>query len=497
MKRYIPIFLWLLCTLVQAQDAYVIHYKDGSTQRIPHGIYPGNLSFWGDASGEQGLSALRNQAGQPGYAQGLSLVTDYAKDDAQPTHYSIFIALKSEAPTTRPLEFCLGRQSGVSLEQCDTVLTFQLPDNSLSNLWNNVLAFGDFNKAPTLHGTETPWHGPALHQWLSDLKYHCLPLAHGQTYYYRTFARIPILQSDGRRDTIVAYGPELSFRIPDLAEEGGAVPPEVVQKELNLPSVEAWRQFLDSNFPDHAGLTSHQGVCELWAEWLQTDEGRTSAAALPTTLHEYDDARVTFCSSVPTEFAAWMRQHEIVWSKPEDFLVQTVGVRPHDDYKSAPATIIEQVDDTDSDWGNPVDSYLRFLPTTPDGYSQQVVAAKAFVPLHKVVPGVSYRLNITFAPETDTLNYQALPTPMSIAHWSQDYGYVFEQDVPEKTQLYSNKGSDAISATEPTTLTFDLAPNALLGRILHVGSNVTPVSIRLRNQSGVFRIAEVRLTPTD
>ncbi|MBQ9708362.1 MAG: hypothetical protein IJV66_04165, partial [Firmicutes bacterium] len=83
------------------------------------------------------------------------------------------------------------------------------------------------------------------------------------------------------------------------------------------------------------------------------------------------------------------------------------------------------------------------------------------------------------------------------AHWSQDYGYALEQDVPGKTSLFSNTGSDAISATEPTTLTFDLAPNALLGRILHVGSNVTPVGIRLRNQSGVFRIAEVRLTPTD
>lgn len=497
MKRYIPIFLWLLCTLVQAQDTYVIHYKDGSTQRIPHGIYPGNISFWGGDAGEHGLEALRNQAGQASYDQGLSPVTDYAKDDALPTHYSVFIALKSGAPTASRLELCLGRQAGVTLEQCDTVLTFQLPDNYLSDRWDNILAFGDWAQAPTLHGTETPWHGPAQDQWLGELKYHRLPLAHGQTYYYRTVARIPVLQSDGHRDTTVAYGPELSFRIPDLAGESGAVPPEVVQQELNLPSVEAWQQFLDSNFPGHAGLISHRGLCELWTEWLQTDEGRSAASALPGTVHEYDNAKVTFCSSVPTDFAAWMRQHEIVWSEPEDFLTQTVNVTTSDGYKSVPATYIEQVNDADSDWGNPVGSYLRFLPATPDGYPSQVVAAKTFVPLHKVVPGVSYRLSITFAPETDTLNYQALPTPMSIAHWSQDYGYALEQDVPGKTSLFSNTGSDAISATEPTTLTFDLAPNALLGRILHVGSNVTPVGIRLRNQSGVFRIAEVRLTPTD
>lgn len=497
MKRYIPILLWMLCTLVQAQDVYIIHYKDGSTQRIPHGIYPGNLSFWGDDAEEQGLETLRNQEGQTGYDRGLSQVTDYAKDDALPTHYSIFIALKSDVPTTFPLELCLGRQAGVTLEQCDTVLTFQLPDNSLSKRWNHILAFGDFAQAPTLHGTETPWHGPALNQWLSELRYHRLPLVHGQTYYYRTFAHIPVLQSDGHCNITVAYGPELSFRIPDLAEESGTVPPEVVRNEQDLPSMEAWQQFLDSNFPGHAGLTSQRGLCELWAEWLQTDEGRSATSDLPCTIHDYDNAKVTFYSTIPTEFAVWMRQHEIIWSEPEDFQVQTVNVTTSDGYKSSPITVIEKVDDVNSYWDNPVGSYLRFLPATPENFYQTTVAAKAFVPLHKVVPGVSYHLSITFAPETDTLNYQALPTPMSIAHWSQDYGYAFEQDVPEKTSLYSNTGSDAISATDPTTLTFDLAPNALLGRILHVGSNVTPVGIRLRNQSGVFRIAEVRLTPTD
>ena len=509
MKRYIFLLLCLSCLLVQAQDTYVVHFKDGSTLRVPHGIYTGRASLWNlDNGGQTGRDfkpySSAEMSAKMGYAfhgnatlQEDDEVTAVWKDPEGKGIYTVLLILPVSTPTSLPFHLCLGTSPGQEIEHADTLLALEKPTRRRSDTQYCISVglgermVGDYSsRSGSVDGLSFEFGNYNNNNFR-------LPLLHGQTYYYRLVAGIPTMRPDGQCDTVTVYGPELSFRIPDLAGESGEVPSELVRAELSLPSKEAWHQFLEDHF-DGSELASHRGLCELWLQWQQTEAGRAAATVLPTTVHEYDDARATFFEAVPAEFAAWIRQHEMVLCRPEDFRVPTVAVVTAAGIVNSPITLVEQVDDHNSTWGNPVGSYLRFSPTTPEGHSQQILAAGTFVPVEQVVPGVSYRLTITFAPETDTEHYPDIPTPICIEHWSQDHGYVTTLSAAEKTQLYaSSKDEGLIPATEPTTLTFDLEPDALLGRILYVRSNVTRTGIRNGDHTGIFRLAEIRLTPLD
>jgi hypothetical protein len=509
MKRYIFLLLCLSCLHVQAQDAYVVHYKDGSTLRVPHGIHTGSISLWNlDTGGQTGRDfktySSAEMSAKMGYAfhgnatlQEDDEVTAVWKDQEGKGIYTVLLILPVSTPTSLPYHLCIGTAPGQDIEHTDTLLTLEKPTRRRSDTQYCISVGLGERTVSDYSNSSGSFGGMSFEIGNFSNNNFRLPLLHGQTYYYRLVASIPAMRPDGQCDTVTVYGPELSFRIPDLAGESGEMPSELVRAELSLPSKEAWHQFLEDHFGG-SERASHRGLSELWLEWLQTDDGRAAASALPATVHDYDDARVTFYETVPADFASWIRRHEMAWSRPEDFRVPTVAVAAAAGIVNSPITTVEQVDDSNSTWRNPVGSYLRFSPTTPEGYSQQVIAAGTFVPVEQVVPGVSYRLAITFAPETDTEHYPDLPTPICIEHWSQDHGYVPTLSAADKTQLYaSSKDEGLIPATEPTTLTFDLAPDALLGRILYVRSNVTRSGIRHGDHSGIFRLAEMRLTPLD
>ena len=485
MKRYIFTLLWLCCIMVQAQDIYVVHYKNGSTRQFPHGIYAGSLSFWGDADEEKGLDALRNQAGLPTFATELAQVTDYATDDASPTHYSIFLGLKSDAPTSLQLQLCLGHQAGVCLEQCDTVLAFQHESAYSNNKWDNVIAFGDWEQAPS---TALSWHGQATNLPLGYLPYSRLALVHGQTYYYRTLAHIPVLRGNGLRDTTVVYGPEQSFRIPDLAEESGAVPREVVREVLSLPTVEAWEQFLGMHFAGSAKQATDRGLCELWLEWQQTDEGHAATSTVVTSIHEYDNARVTFYHSIPDEFAAWLRSHEIIITAPEEYVPAT-GTWNGTSYL---LSAVDCVSDEGAAWDNPTGHFMRIRALETDYPKYE--PSNVFISLRHTIPSVAYRMTITFAPEPDTETYLDKPCIITVTHgpYTPDFANLAVTQANKK-QLYASS-EKGIPATEPTRLTIDIPADELVNHVLNIHGS-SNLQIHVLGATDVFRIAEIRLSP--
>lgn len=500
MKRYLFIFLCLLCTLAQAQDTYVIHYKDGSTQQIPHGIYTGSLSLWNlETGGQTGRDFKTYSSIEMSVKLGNSFrgnvtlqedddVTAVWKDTEGKGIYTVLLLMPATAPTSLPYRLCLGISPGQDIEHTDTLLTLANPAGQDAGT-QVCISVGLGERLVDGYATGSGSIDGLIFNYGYSNNNFQIPLLHGETYYYRLVASIPTMCPGGQCDTVLVYGPELSFRIPDLAAESGAVPQELVREEFSLPSSEAWEQFLNTHFLGSTKQVADRGLCELWQEWMQTDEGNAAISSLPTSLHEYDDARVTFYQTIPDAFDDWLRHREIIITDPDEY----VGATNLWEGVVYTQTKVEFVSDTQSEWDNPSDHFMRI--SRAETADMHFYPSSIFVSLRHVIPDVTYRMSITFAPESDTETYTDKPCIVTITHVPYTPRVEHIPNARTATQLYVSP-DEGIPATKPTQLSFDIPANELVDKVLNIYGS-SSIQISLRGATDVFRIAEIRLTPIE
>jgi len=479
----------------------VVQRKDGTVQRFPHGIYKANVRFWGsEAEGQdvESLSPEMNlefpQIGFPGQqvtSAFSSQVTAFRKNEQG--EYAVFLLWPHTAPVSLPDQLCLGTQPQVDAQHCDSVFSVSVPKTyyytdietycfiglGADNLLGRLLADGQ------LKGRYYSYSQPEQRL--------VLPLRHGQTYYYRIAAHIPSLRSDGGHDTLTVYGPEYSFRIPDLMTESDEVPTLIAKDGLVYPSPQAWEQYRTAHFEADVELPDAEAFGKMWMQWRQTPQGQTldTSTAVP---HVYDDGTIHFLSAVPEAFHEWAMSREIIITDLADTNPVTIYVMN----QWQPQSEWSMVTTGHEDWPLPLSTYIKATPLPYTGASN--INAAIDFDTRGMMPGVTYQLTVTFAPEgelpqTEENAWYYTPTRLQMGFYSGAKSNVAEYLINREQTGYVGTKYFLQSGTEPTTFTFTAPAGAAPNRFLHITSALRSPDLNSKAQINVLRVAEVRLTP--
>ena len=536
MKRKITILL-ALCIAGSgfAQEIIKVRLKDGTELQFPNGIETTDVHFWGTAQEGDEMSILSAAQGNEEWALEGMQVADYAH---QNNEYGVALVWMKDLnmPEAGRTGICIGRTPGVTMECCDTTFfenyydrynrdyfqTFvqRIPDRSAFGYPLHIL-LGDslqFFKA-----SKSWWNGLDLQFTGSSLHWCNYPLERGQTYYYRVVAIVAnYFIEPGQEGQAVAgipaeyefvyYGPEQSFRIPDLKEDAGYTDGDIYFSD------EAWATFFE-HFP--SDMTNNQRTAlttitlpALLHKWEATVETSPYDLSTATDL-TFDNGIVHILPAVPEAFWEWMSTREIVIGAGDTEEYASSLVR--DNYNEyVPGTSFDVVSDVDAAYGVPNNSYLVCNPVVFTYMTN--VRSTVYFNLTEAVPGVNYKLTVTLAPETRFTpdaegNYTEeesthfLPAPFQIflgipavstevSAYTTSWGDVKRWTLaanPEPNTEIGEKASTFV-ATEALR-TIELEGIDVATSVLQIQSTALSSRIRQGIQTNELRIAEIRLTP--
>ena len=495
-KLYLLIVVFVGCMLTAtAQDVTILHMKDGTQRRYINGLknattvgfYEVTPSKQDVYSGTEGAVTSHDN----GYTQKWD-VTHVWFEDGQ---YSVAIVWLNDMPKNFQARhgICFGVAPGLSMDYCDTLLYFKdanvrfrgeyspKRDGHFESYSFSYEGSDSHNLYYALIGPETYYfYNKTISlqndQYRGDLTFifsgknvNVVPLSlqYGQTYYYRTFAEGQV-EEGGQLQKKIFYGEEKSFRVPLVMADAACYPdPE------DAGSEEAIAAFA-SHFPDSVNAPTWKQMAPLWQIWRQTDEGKSFDLMAHVTSKEFDDGTGYRLNYIPDEFYNWMAGREIVI---DPFDVAVISKTIDYDTKDSIETITqERITDVDPKWGVPGGKYSRFMPVIAT-MNHHVTYRHS-----EVVPGVRYKLQIIFAPETneDATDTDLLPTKVTITDVKADKQIAFKQVIP---------------ATQVTTLEFDNFSTTFMGLDLRIDTNVTNAEIRRGTHNRIMRIAEIRMIP--
>lgn len=501
-----------------AQEMVTVTLKDGSVRKYPSGIETTNIRLWSGA-GEGGEMA--SLAGEVDPNPGLQDVAGVTAYDHSGSEWAVALTWYRDyaIPTVARTGICIGRTPGVTAATCDTLFYDYDTDEMkyLSLPWwvvnrnPNALRYVLLGDSLTFfRDNKSNWKSSGLsgepYNWCN------YPLQRGQTYFYRAFLQVPYVGNGNETGMSYNYGPEQSFRIPNLKEDAGYIRGDVDFSE------EAWAEFY-RHFPEdmsdekRTALTRYTIPQLLW-EWRATLEELPYdlANARDTT---FDNGTVHILPAVPEEFWTWISTHEIVAD------MASLQVHLTDEGGQwVPQTLLEWVTDVDPAWGIPENRYVVATPN-PEvklsnyrSYNDSVI-----VNLSEALPGIRYKLTVTLAPETrftpeqdEEGNYigenreHFLPVrfrmtcfPISTKGRWTPWAWNFYDDTLARLRMSTPLRSDdnsfyfTTSATELSTYEFtdiDFSCSLLL-----INSDIRPSAHARGTQTGELHIAEVRLTP--
>ena len=300
------------------------------------------------------------------------------------------------------------------------------------------------------------------------------PLEIDHTYYYRTFSEGKALVG-GEEQTVVFYGEERSFRVPRIMADFAYYPyPCATDKALAA--------FAAAHLPDTIAVPTWKQWEPLWNLWRATDEGQNYDLSADITTEKFDDGTGYRLNRIPDEFYTWIANREIVID-PFDVAEITRGFDStiKDSVNIANPNYIENVDEK---WGVPGGKYVRFEPVI------FTVNYSVNYRNDEVVPGVRYKLQLNFPPETDEENMaEKYPTKICV--------YSINGSKSDKITLpgEDKKGAVTIPVTETTTIEMDNFSTTAVGLDLRYQTAVSNAEIRRGQFNRILRIAEMRLTP--
>ena len=311
----------------------------------------------------------------------------------------------------------------------------------------------------------------------NNLNWLKIPLEYGKTYYYRTFCQGDMLQH-GEMKTVTFYGDEKSFRVPNVMEDSG-------YSVRYMATDEAYREFC-SCFADSITPPAWVKFGNLWEEWMQAEEAKKIDFSSFSTPVEFDNGTAYDLHHVPSEFYTWLTQREIVI----DALNGIKEIRKTADSSGDSITLASyELVTTDDEWGIPGNKYVRYMPTTKN------VNYAITYSSNEIVPGVRYKLQMNFAPETeyentDSTSQYFLPTAVRLRALS---GINNSYSSDSRTPYFIM--NETIPATEITSIEVDYFSNSDMELELIYEGRTTNAQAHRGTHNRIMRVAEIRLTP--
>lgn len=361
---------------------------------------------------------------------------------------------------------CIGTVSDLTIENSEHVLymdndeNYVLVGDRLDDLWDEnghilvrlPVVYYDY---PTLdwkyYGDSITYHhvNKNANHWLKT------SLDYGKTYYYRPFIKVDVLQNGGMKP-MVFYGDEKSFRVPYVMEDAG-------YNGNPIPTEAAMMEF-DSHFPDTVTAPTWETLEPLWVKWQQTEEAKQiDMSTYYSPLNVFDNGTIYSITHIPDEFYTWLTHREI-FIDPYDGIVECNYC--NNDWV--------EVIYPDASWNVPGGKYVRATPRSA------TVNPEIKYHCAEVIPGVSYKLQVIFAPET--LSEDTLPSKVFVDLYTNT----------SANRIFQN---EVISAEEVTTLEADNIIVLSSGMDVAIRSHVS--SKEKKDYNRVLRVAGIRLIPVD
>lgn len=450
----------MACTLgAIAQDVTILHMKDGTQRRYTNGVKgTTQMRFFEFAPEEQTKSI--------GHVT-TSFYNDYSYQwpvtavwhaDKQ---YTVAVVWSDDIPENFGARrgLCFGTKPGLTIDNCDT-LAYYFEASYLEELGIKGMIIGTMNL-----NTLTPFYYEPLQEELQPQRFtndNRIPvnLQPGQTYYYRTFAQGYSLQNNEIKP-VVFYGEEMSFRVPNV----------IMDSDYNTYpqfSEEAMAQFA-THFPDSVTAPTRAQLEPLWDKWRQTAQGAAYDLTPYISTKTFDDGIGYRLDKIPDEFYDWLIHREVyidIWNG----LIGTVS-----------ASTPYLVTNVDTSWGVPNNTWICIDP------ENKSVNPEVIFHSEEVMPGVNYKLQLTFAPETRGDDYSNLPGTVETSYLPK---YQPGGSISQRVTIF---GSTEISGTEVTTLLSDAFKVSTTGLDLDIRSRVTGRNASTHTRT--LRIAQLRLIP--
>ena len=304
-------------------------------------------------------------------------------------------------------------------------------------------------------------------------------LEYGKTYYYRPFIKADVLQNGGKKP-MVFYGDEKSFRVPYVMEDAGF--------NGNPIATDAAMKEFSSHFPDTVTAPTWDALVPLWMKWQQTDGAKqVNLSAYYGDSIVFDNGTIYTLTRIPDEFYTWLAHREIVIDPYQG--IAEISKTWDTSYKDSMEMASPFVITPDKSWNVPGDKYVRFVPN--------YATVNPFVTYRsdEVIPGVRYKLQLNFAPETEIENTETtandfLPTKVQV------YSVIGYEGTRINLPTDVNKSTE-IPATEVTTIEVENFSTQAMGLNLKIQTRVGSADVRNGINNRIMRIAEIRLIPED
>jgi hypothetical protein len=461
-----------------AQDVTILHMKDGTTKRYTNGVKGATSIQFFDYAPAKTYAPDYTSKHENNYVADWN-VNQVCRIDGE---YVVGLFWEDNVPSNFKANHgvLFGTAPGLTLDNCQEKMY------ATDARVQYRSSYGDLSYVINEH-THYMWIGSKINRAMcmnidgrnfisSDTIANFIrtPLEIDHTYYYRTFSEGKALVG-GEEQTVVFYGEERSFRVPRIMADFAYYP-------YPCATDEALTAFAAAHLPDTIAVPTWKQWEPLWNLWRATDEGKNYDLSADITTEKFDDGTGYRLNRIPDEFYTWIANREIVI---DPFNVAEIPRAYDKNVKDSVYTmILSYIENVDEKWGVPGGKYVRFEPLITT--MNQSVTYRS----REVVPGVRYKLQLNFAPETeDESDVARLPMKLNVST-------VLGNEITRIVLPAENaKGDFTVPATETTSVEVDNFSVKAVGLSFLILTHVTNAEIRRGQFNRILRIAEMRLTP--
>ena len=472
-KNSILLAVALICSIAAtAQDAIVLHMKDGTIRRFPNGQRETtHIRFYDyvptDIEGRYMGDVFDYTEHANGYITEWNVNSVWHIEN----QYAVGLFWKDDFPQVFNVShgLCLGTKPDLSIDNCEQKA--YSTDVQIKEDYRSTYTYSFSREYPSCHYmiigqkmAKDMMMDARKNFWLADTVNNRINvyLEPGQTYYYRTFAEGLVAGK-----TEVFYGKERSFRVPRVMADFGYYP-------YVRGTDEAVAAF-NAHFPD-GNVITWDDMEKFWNLWRASDEGKQIDLTADITTETFDDGTGYRLNRIPDEFYEWITQREVVIDAFDGLVAVSKVI---DSYHQDVETVTrDSVDNVDVNWNVPGGKYIRFRPVI-NTINHDVTYSS-----NEVAPGIRYKLVLNFAPETE---YDVTDTEMA------------NQLLPTIVNVYANGNRivdrKEIPTTEPTAIVIDDFSPVGMTLDLKYETRVSAAQVRSGKYNRTMRIAEARLIP--
>ena len=478
--RYWVLVVW--CWLMgvgyaTAQDVTILHMKDGTQRRYVNGLKNNTQVRFYEFDAEKPNAYLCG--GTTSHENGFDQAWDVTQAWHENGQYAVAVVWVDDLPQNFQARhgLCLSSEHNVSVDHCDSLKYYEqgrlgVYTRGFDGIDTEHVHFMIIGKDICGRWITGENNGKAflLDFFYGESNRVDATLQPGNTYYYRTFAEVQV-EEGGQTKTTYFYGPEKSFRVPRVMSDAAYFP----YPQGTDAAVAAFA----AHFPDSVTAPTWKEMEMLWDKWRATPEGAEIDLTPYITSETFEDGTGYRLNYIPDEFYDWMTKREVVIDA-FDGLAETSQMVDNTTREHVPDVQIDSVANVDASWNVAGGKYIRFTP------KKITVNVSVTYRSYEVVPGLRYRLQLNFAPETvvtektDSTGYVLLPAKVNITDVKAQNIIATKHEIP---------------VAEASTLVIDDFNTTAPGLDLKFETATTNLETRRKLFNRIMRIAEIRLIP--